>query len=122
MLVWVGLSAPLQSVACHDPSLIMPISSPLPAAFAPPPRRTSSAFPLPSLPPTDALIKDINTDKLVAQHSSSRPHYASYASDPFFTRPSSLPPPESDPTAVRVKPGEKVDEGERGVKVDGERE
>lgn len=71
---------------------------------------------------TDALIKDINTDKLVALHSSSRPSYATFSSDPFFSKPSTLPPPENDPTAVRVKPGEKVEEGVKGVKIDGEKE
>ncbi|ORY45853.1 hypothetical protein BCR35DRAFT_311081, partial [Leucosporidium creatinivorum] len=62
----------------------------------------------------DALIKDINLDKQVALHSSSRPSYAAYAADPFFSKPSELPPPESDPSAVRVRPGERVDQVQEG--------
>lgn len=57
---------------------------------------------------TDALIKDINTDKLVSLRSVDRPAYSSFKSDAFFSRPSQLEPPESDPAAVRVKPGESV--------------
>lgn len=79
-------------------------------------------FPCLPLTPADALIKDINTDKLVASTSVTRAAYAAFASDPFFTKKSELSPPESDPAAVRVKPGEKVDQQAHGVKVNGERE
>ncbi|GAA5868511.1 hypothetical protein JCM1840_007024 [Sporobolomyces johnsonii] len=56
----------------------------------------------------DALIADIETDKTVALNSSapSRPAYARFQHDPFFFRPSTLAPPESDPAAPRKKPGE----------------
>lgn len=52
----------------------------------------------------DALIKDINFDKEVAAASAARPAYKAYASDAFFTKPSTLPPPESDPALPRVQP------------------
>jgi len=56
----------------------------------------------------DALIKDINHDKLVALNSvaPSRAPYASYHDDAFFFTPSTLPPPADDPTKPRVKPSE----------------
>lgn len=57
---------------------------------------------------TDALIKDIETDKQVALTSAARPAYLQYKSDPFFARASKLDPPEIDPGAKRVKPGEKI--------------
>lgn len=60
---------------------------------------------------TDALIKDINHDKLVALHSvssPSRPAYASFQDDPFFFRPSTLEPPSEDPAKPRVKPGDET--------------
>ncbi|TNY17641.1 riboflavin kinase [Rhodotorula diobovata] len=59
----------------------------------------------------DALIKDINHDKLVALHSvssPSRPAYASFQDDPFFFRPSTLEPPSEDPAKPRVKPGDET--------------
>ncbi|GAA5992111.1 hypothetical protein JCM10908_001771 [Rhodotorula pacifica] len=56
----------------------------------------------------DALIKDINHDKLVALNSvsSDRPVYAAYAQDPFFTKPSTLEPLPAgeDPSRPREKP------------------
>ncbi|KAM0786994.1 hypothetical protein ACM66B_002412 [Microbotryomycetes sp. NB124-2] len=56
----------------------------------------------------DALIDDINTDKLVAQRSVARPAYSRYAHDEFFTRPSQLEPlpPDADPAKPRPKPEE----------------
>ncbi|KPV72705.1 uncharacterized protein RHOBADRAFT_39313 [Rhodotorula graminis WP1] len=56
----------------------------------------------------DALIKDINHDKLVALNSvaPSRAPYASYRDDAFFFAPSTLRPPTDDPTKPRVKPSE----------------
>ncbi|SCV66892.1 BQ2448_5538 [Microbotryum intermedium] len=51
----------------------------------------------------DALIKDIDMDKSVSLRSVSRPSYATYASDPFFTRTSQLEKPKQDPNKVRVK-------------------
>ncbi|KAK4047071.1 riboflavin kinase [Microbotryomycetes sp. JL201] len=56
----------------------------------------------------DALIDDINTDKLVAQRSVARPAYAKYAQDSFFTRPSQLEPlpADADPAKPRPKPDE----------------
>ncbi|GAA6022501.1 hypothetical protein JCM10207_008534 [Rhodosporidiobolus poonsookiae] len=55
----------------------------------------------------DALIKDIDTDKLVALNSvSNRPGYSSFLHDGFFTRASQLAPPTEDPTKPRVKPEE----------------
>lgn len=60
---------------------------------------------------TDALIKDINHDKLVALNSvssPSRPAYASFQDDPFFFRPSTLEPPIEDPARPRVKPGDET--------------
>ncbi|BGP42781.1 riboflavin kinase [Rhodotorula kratochvilovae] len=56
----------------------------------------------------DALIKDINHDKLVALNSvsASRAPYAAFERDAFFFRPSTLDPPVGDPTKPRVKPGE----------------
>ncbi|GAA5995679.1 riboflavin kinase [Rhodotorula paludigena] len=56
----------------------------------------------------DALIKDINHDKLVAARSVApdRTPYASYAADDFFFRSSTLAPPAEDPAKPRVRPGE----------------
>ncbi|GAA5863173.1 hypothetical protein JCM8547_002821 [Rhodosporidiobolus lusitaniae] len=54
----------------------------------------------------DALIEDINTDKLVAAASVARPAYSPFQSDPFFTHPSRLAPPVEDPAKPRVKPAE----------------
>ncbi|GAA5831952.1 hypothetical protein JCM11251_002761 [Rhodosporidiobolus azoricus] len=54
----------------------------------------------------DALIKDIDLDKLVAATSVARPSYLPFQSDAFFFRESTLEPPTEDPTKPRVKPGE----------------
>ncbi|GAA5902770.1 hypothetical protein JCM6882_004061 [Rhodosporidiobolus microsporus] len=54
----------------------------------------------------DALIKDIDTDKLVALASVARSAYLPFQSDAFFSRKSTLEPPTEDPTKPRVKPGE----------------
>ncbi|GAA6058392.1 hypothetical protein JCM3770_002468 [Rhodotorula araucariae] len=56
----------------------------------------------------DALIKDINHDKLVALNSvaPARAPYAAFEHDPFFFQPSTLEPPVADPALPRVKPAD----------------
>ena len=71
---------------------------------------------------TDALIKDINTDKLVSLNSLNRPIYQSYTSDPFFLRPSNLPAFDPSVMERKVAPTP-VTEGLEGVSaVEGEGE
>lgn len=70
-------------------------------------------FRLTSASSPDALIKDIDTDKLVAATSVARPAYSPFQADPFFAHPSRLAPPTVDPAAPRVKPSEA--EAEAGV-------
>ncbi|KAI5479830.1 hypothetical protein MNV49_002642 [Pseudohyphozyma bogoriensis] len=54
----------------------------------------------------DALIKDINFDKEVAERSVDRPAYLTFKDDAFFTKKSELVPPTRDPNAKREKPGD----------------
>ena len=61
-------------------------------------------------PPADALIKDINHDKVVALNSvaSDRPAYARFQTDPFFSKPTDLEPLPAghDPSRPREKPNQ----------------
>lgn len=60
---------------------------------------------------TDALIKDIETDKKVAFDSvTTRTSYSNYKDDPFFTEQSTLEPPTEDLSKPRVKPTDQEEE------------
>ncbi|POY75833.1 putative Riboflavin kinase [Rhodotorula taiwanensis] len=54
----------------------------------------------------DALIKDINHDKVVAATSVQRPAYSAYSEDAFFSKPTDLAPLPAgeDPSRPREKP------------------
>lgn len=62
----------------------------------------------PPRPPADALIKDINHDKVVALNSvaSDRLAYARFQADAFFSKPTDLEPLPAghDPSRPREKP------------------
>jgi len=98
MLGWIRPEYKYASFGKHAPSLL-----PRPFPFWPAPpltrRRRWRLRPL-----ADALIKDINFDKEVAAASAARPAYKAFADDAFFTKPSTLAPPESDPSLPRVQP------------------